>query len=150
MPASALTLKVDVGSLIPQLDHRFVVCESAVSASVRFDPHRILLARLPTHFDMTHAARSGVRTGEKKAHLSGSPKPSSPVPPVPDDDKPCMPPAPSSFLGSGGSGGMEGKHVNGVVTAPFSLIPPREGRLVTLVDKRRRALRLFFILERTG
>jgi hypothetical protein len=45
---------------------------------------------------------------------------------------------------------MQGKHVNGVVTAPFSLILPCNGRLVTLVDQRRRALRLFFILERPG
>jgi hypothetical protein len=32
----------------------------------------------------------------------------------------------------------------------LSLIPPRDGRLVTLVENRRRALRLFFILERPG
>jgi hypothetical protein len=151
MPASALTLKADVGGMIrPQVDHRVVVCESAVSASVRSDSERILLARSPTHVDTTQAAPSGVRTGEKRGYLNGSRKPGSPVPPAPDDDKPPMPPAPSPLLGSGGSGGMQGNGVNGVVTARFSLIPPRDGRLVTLVEKRRRALRLFFILERPG
>jgi hypothetical protein len=45
---------------------------------------------------------------------------------------------------------MQGKGVYGVVTARLSLVPPRGGRLVTLVEKRRRALRLFFILERPG
>jgi hypothetical protein len=145
VPASALTLKANVGGMIrPQADHRVVVCESAVSASVRSDSERTLLARLPIHDDTTQAARSGVRTGEKK----GSPKPASPVPPAPE--KPPMLPAPSSLLGSGGSGGMHGNGVKGVVTARLSLIPPRDGRLVTLVENRRRALRLFFILERPG
>ena len=45
---------------------------------------------------------------------------------------------------------MQGKDLYGVVTARLSLIPPCNGRLVTLVDKQRRALRLFFILERPG
>ena len=45
---------------------------------------------------------------------------------------------------------MQGKDVNGIVMASFSLISPHDGRLVTLVEKRRRALRLFFILERPG
>jgi hypothetical protein len=149
VPASALTLKADVGGMIrPQVDHRVVVCESGVSARVRSDSEPILLARVPTHVDTTQAARSGVRTGEKRGYLNGSRKPGSPVPPAPE--KPPMPPAPSSLLGSGGSGGMQGNGVNGVVTARFSLIPPRDGRLVTLVEKRRRALRLFFILERPG
>jgi hypothetical protein len=61
-----------------------------------------------------------------------------------------MPPAPGSLLGSGGSGGTPGNGVNGVVTASFNLIPPRDGRVVTLAEKRRRALHLFFILERPG
>jgi hypothetical protein len=151
MPASALKLKVDVGGMIrPQVDHRVVVCESAVSASVSFDSERILYARSPTDVDTTQAARSGVRTGEEKGHPDGSRKPGSPVPPAPNNDTPPMPPAPSSLLGSGGSGGIQGKDVNGVVTARFSLIPPRDTRLVTLVEKQRRALRLFFILERPG
>jgi len=72
------------------------------------------------------------------------------VPPAPDNDKPLLPPAPTSSLGSGGSGGMQGKDVHGVVTTRLSLIPPRNGRPVTLVEKQRRALRLFFILERPG
>jgi hypothetical protein len=45
---------------------------------------------------------------------------------------------------------MQGNGVKGVVRARFSLIPLRDGRPVTLVEKQRRALRLFFILERPG
>ena len=153
LPPSASTLKTDVGGMIlPQVDHRAVVCESAISASVRSDSWRILLARSPTHLDTTEAARSGARTGEKRSsgYSNGSRKPSSPGPPAPGDDKPPMPLAPSSSPGSGGSGGMQGKDVNGIVMARFSLIPPHDGRLVALVEKRRRALRLFFILERPG
>jgi hypothetical protein len=151
MPAFALTLKADVvGMIRPQVDYRVVVWESAVSACARSDSERILLARSPAHVDTTQAARSGVRTGENKGHLNGSRKAGSPVPRAPDDDKPRMPPAPSSLLRSGDFGGMQGKGVNGVLTARFSLIPPRDGRLVTLVEKRWRALRLFFILERPG
>jgi hypothetical protein len=151
MHAFALTLKADVvGMIRPQVDYRVVVWESAVSACARSDSERILLARSPTHVDMTQAARSGVRTGENKGHLNGSRKAGSPVPRAPDNDKPRMPPAPSSLLRSGDFGGMQGKGVNGVLTARFSLIPPRDGRLVTLVEKRWRALRLFFILERPG
>jgi hypothetical protein len=89
-------------------------------------------------------------TGEKKHHSNETRKLGSPVPPAPDNDKPLLPPAPSSSLGSGGSGGIQGKGVYGVVTARLSLVPPRVGRPVTLVEKRRRALRLFFILERPG
>jgi hypothetical protein len=151
MHAFALTLKADVvGMIRPQVDYRVVVWESAVSACARSDSERILLARSPTHVDMTQAARSGVRTGENRGHLNGSRKAGSPVPRAPDNDKPRMPPAPSSLLRSGDFGGMQGKGVNGVLTARFSLIPPRDGRLVTLVEKRWRALRLFFILERPG
>ena len=60
-----------------------------------------------------------------------------------------MPTAPSP-PGSGGSGGMHGGVVLGVVTARFNLIPPRDGRLFTLVEGRRRALHLFFFSERPG
>jgi hypothetical protein len=45
---------------------------------------------------------------------------------------------------------MQGKDVHGVVTTRLNRIPPRNGRPVTLVEKQRRALRLFFILERPG
>jgi hypothetical protein len=45
---------------------------------------------------------------------------------------------------------MHGYGVKGVVTARFSLIPPRDRRLLALVDTPRRALRLFFLLERPG
>ena len=147
---SALMVNVGVGSFFrPQVDHRVVACKSAVSASVRFASERIVLARLPAHLDTSQAARSGV-TGEKKGHPNGSRKLGSLVPPAPDNDKAPLPPAPSSSLGSGGSGGIQGKGVYGVVTARLSLVPPRVGRPVTLVEKRRRALRLFFILERPG
>jgi hypothetical protein len=147
---SALMVNVGVGSFFrSQVDHRVVACKSAVSASVRSSSDRILVARLPAHLDTNQAARSGV-TGEKKHHSNETRKLGSPVPPAPDNDKPLLPPAPSSSLGSGGSGGIQGKGVYGVVTARLSLVPPRVGRPVTLVEKRRRALRLFFILERPG
>jgi hypothetical protein len=89
-------------------------------------------------------------TGEKKGHPNRSRKLGSLVPPAPANDKAPLPPAPSSSLGSAGSGGIQGKGVYGVITARLSLVPPRVGRPVTLVEKRRRALRLFFILERPG
>jgi hypothetical protein len=147
---SALMVNVGVGSFFrPQVDHRVVACESAVSASVRFASERIVLARLPAHLDTSQAARSGV-TGEKKGHPNRSRKLGSLVPPAPANDKAPLPPAPSSSLGSAGSGGIQGKGIYGVITARLSLVPPRVGRPVTLVEKRRRALRLFFILERPG
>jgi hypothetical protein len=150
VPGSALTLKADVRSIIrPQVDQRVVACESAVSASVRSASERILLARLPAHVDTNQAPRSGA-TGEKKNHPNESRKLGPQVPPAPDNDKPLLPTVPSSSPGSGGSGGTQGKDVYGVVTARLNLIPPRDGRLVTLVEKQRRALRLFFILERPG
>jgi hypothetical protein len=143
-------VNVGVGSFFrPQVDHRVVACESAVSASVRFASERIVLARLPAHLDTSQAARSGV-TGEKKGHPNRSRKLGSLVPPAPANDKAPLPPAPSSSLGSAGSGGIQGKGIYGVITARLSLVPPRVGRPVTLVEKRRRALRLFFILERPG
>jgi hypothetical protein len=104
---------------------------------------------LPAHVVTNQAVRSGV-TGEKKGRENGSRKLGSLVPPAPADDKPPLPTAPSSSLTSGGSGGTQGKGVYGVLTARLSLVPSRGGRLVTLVEKRRRALRLFFILERPG
>ena len=104
---------------------------------------------MPAHVVTNQAVRSGV-TGEKKGRENASRKLGSLVPPAPGDDKPPLPTAPSSSLTSGGSGGMQGKGVYGVVTTRLSLVPPRGGRLVTLVEKRRRALRLFFILERPG
>jgi hypothetical protein len=45
---------------------------------------------------------------------------------------------------------MQGKDVYGVVTARSNLIPPRDVRRLGLVEQQRRALRLFFILERPG
>ena len=150
-PVSPLTLTADVGGMIrPQVDHRVVVCEYAVSASVRSNSERTLVARLTTRVDTTQAARSGVTTGEKNGYLKGSRKPGSPMPPAPNNDTPPVPPAPTSLQGSGGSGGMQGNGAKGVVTARFRLIPPRDRRLVALVEKRRRALRLFFLLERPG
>ena len=151
VPASAPTPKAHVGGVTrPRVRHRVVICEAAVSASVRLDSDRIFLARFPAHVDTTGAAPSEARTGEKRSRAAGTRKPSLPLPPFPGDDKPAVPAAPGSSLGSGASGGMQGKDVNGVVTAPFSLIPPRDGSLVTLADERRLALRLFFILERPG
>jgi hypothetical protein len=150
VPISPPTLNADVRSIIrPQVDQRVVACESAVSASVRSAPERILLARLPARVDTNQAPRPGV-TREKKNHPNESRKLGPQVPPAPDNDKPLLPTAPSSSLGSGGSGGTQGKDVYGVVAARVSLVPPRNGRLVTLVEKQRRALRLFFILERPG
>ena len=147
---SALMVNVGVGSFFrPQVDHRVVACKSAVSASVRSASERIVLGRLPAHLDTSQAARSGV-TGEKKGHPNRSRKLGSLVPPAPANDKAPLPPAPSSSLGSAGSGGIQGKGIYGVITARLSLVPPRVGRPVTLVEKRRRALRLFFILERPG
>jgi hypothetical protein len=150
VPISPPTLNADARSIVrPQVDQRVVACESVVAVSVRSASERILLVRLPAHVVTNQAVRSGV-TGEKKGHPNESRKPGSLVPPAPDNDKPLLPPAPSSSLASGGSGGTQGKGVYGVVTARLSLIPPRNGRLVTLVEKQRRALRLFFILERPG
>ena len=150
VPISPPTLNADVRSIVrPQVDQRVVACDSTVSASVRSASERILLAHLPAHVDTSQAARSGA-TGEKKGHQNESRKLGPQVPPVPDNDKPLLPAAPSSSLGSGGSGGTHGKDVYGVVTARLSLVPPRVGRPVTLVEKQRRALRLFFILERPG
>jgi len=150
VPISPTTVNGDVRSVIrPQVSRHVVVCGSTFSASVRLTPERILLARLPAHIDTHQAARSG-KTGERKDRPNGSRKLSPLVPPAPDNDKPLLPPAPTSSLGSGGSGGMQGKDVHGVVTTRLSLIPPRNGRPVTLVEKQRRALRLFFILERPG
>jgi hypothetical protein len=150
VPISPLTLNADVDSIVrPQVDRRVVACNSVASASVRSASARILLARLPAHVVTNQAVRSGV-TGEKKGRENGSRKLGSLVPPAPADDKPPLPTAPSSSLTSGGSGGTQGKGVYGVLTARLSLVPSRGGRLVTLVEKRRRALRLFFILERPG
>jgi hypothetical protein len=156
VPASSLVLTAYVGRMFSlQVDHRAVVCDDAVSGSVRSDSERIRIARLSTRVDTPQAARSGVTTGEttgeKDGHSNGLRKPGSPVPPAPHDDTPPMPPpAPTSLQGSGGSGGVQGSGVKGVVTACFALIPPRDRRLVALVEKRRRALRLFFLLERPG
>jgi hypothetical protein len=148
--ASPLTLTADLaGKSRPPVDHRVLPCVYAVSAGVGFDSERFLLARLPS-VDTTQAGRSGVTTGEKHGYRDGSRKPGSPVPPAPNNDTPPMPPAPASLQGSGGAGGMQGFGVKGVVTARVSLIPPRDGRLVALVEQRRRALRLFFLLERPG
>ena len=150
MPISPPTLDADVRSIVrPQVDRHVVACALTVSASVGSASERILLARLPAHVDTNRAARSGA-TSERKGHPNESRKRGPQVPPAPDNDKPLLPPAPSSSLGSGGSGGTQGKDVYGVVTARLSLIPPRNGRLLTLVEKQRRALRLFFILERPG
>jgi hypothetical protein len=150
VPISPPTLNADVRSIIrPQVDQRVVACESTVSASVRSASERILLARLPAHVETNQAPRSGA-TGEKKNHPNESRKLGPQVPPAPDNDKPLLPTVPSSSPGSGGSGGTQGKDVYGVIAARLSLVPPRNGRLVTLVEKQRRALRLFFILERPG
>ena len=150
VPISPPTLDADVRSIVrPQVDRHVVACALTVSASVGSASERILLARLPAHVDTNRAARSGA-TSERKGHPNESRKRGPQVPPAPDNDKPLLPPAPSSSLGSGGSGGTQGKDVYGVVTARLSLIPPRNGRLLTLVEKQRRALRLFFILERPG
>ncbi|HEY7604445.1 MAG TPA: hypothetical protein VH760_09295 [Gaiellaceae bacterium] len=150
MPASAPMPRVDLGGIIrPQVRDRVIACEAAASAGDRAVSDRILLAQMPAHVDTT-AAPSDARTGERKDRAAGPRKPSLPVPPVPADDRPAVPAAPGSSLGSGGSGGMNGKDVSGVVTAPFSLIPPRNSRPVTLFAERRLALRLFFILERPG
>ena len=150
VPISPPTLDADVRSIVrPQVDRHVVACALTVSASVGSASERILLARLPAHVDTNRAARSGA-TSERKGHPNESRKRGPQVPPAPDNDKPLLPPAPTSSLGSGGSGGMQGKDVHGVVTTRLSLIPPRNGRLLTLVEKQRRALRLFFILERPG
>jgi hypothetical protein len=45
---------------------------------------------------------------------------------------------------------MHGKSVSGVVTHHFIHVPPRQEHLIMLVERQRRALRLFFILERPG
>ena len=98
VPASPLTLTADLAGMIrPPVDHRVLTCVYAVSAGVRFDSERILLARLPTRVDTTQAARSGKTTGEKHGYRDGSRKPGSPVPLLPPTTTrlPCrLPPLP--------------------------------------------------------
>lgn len=147
-PASHLAPDLD-GVIRRQFDRRVVVCAVASSAGVRSDSDRVHLTQAPIAVDTTQAGRSGLTTREQSGNRNRSRQPGWPVPPR-HDDTPSMPPAPTSLQGSGGSGGMHGYGVKGVVTARFSLIPPRDRRLLALVDTPRRALRLFFLLERPG
>ena len=66
------------------------------------------------------------------------------------DNAPPVPSAPGSPLSSGGPGGSQSVSVLGVVANLFSLLPPGGGRRMTLVERRGRALRLFFFQERPG
>jgi hypothetical protein len=74
------------------------------------------------------------------------PTPRLPAP----DEKPPVPVAPGSLLGSGNPGGSPSGVVLGVIAALFSLVPPRIAALVRLVERRGRPLHLFFFLERPG
>jgi hypothetical protein len=151
VPASCVPLETGAVGLIRwRADHRFiVVCRSAILARAHSDSERGLLAQWPAPVQAMHAGQARVRTGGESGRPDGSQRPRSHRPPAPDDEPP-VPMAPSSGLGSGSSGGLLSGAVLGVITALFSLTPPRNGRLVRLVERRRRPLHLFFFLERPG
>ncbi len=155
VPASGVALATGpVGPIRPRLDRRLiVVCGSAIPARAHSDSEQILLDQSPARVQATQAEQPGVRTGVESGRPDASQRPRSARLPAPNDEPP-MPGAPGSLLGSGSSGGSQGggrgKADLGVLTALFSLTPPRNDRLVTLVERRRRPLHLFFFLERPG
>ncbi|MDP9226923.1 MAG: hypothetical protein M3P18_24385 [Actinomycetota bacterium] len=149
--ASGVSLETGAVGLIRwRVGLRFiVVCRSPILSRAHFDPDRGLLAQWPAQVQATDAGRSRVRAGGESGRPDGSQRPRSHRSPAPDDEPP-VPIAPSSGLGSGSSGGSPNGTVLGVITLLFSVIPPRNDRLVRLVERRLRALHLFFFLERPG
>jgi hypothetical protein len=107
------------------------------------------LGQAPAHLRRPPAAPAGKREGEASNRTDDSPAPSAPRLPAPDDAPP-LPSAPGSLLGSGGPGGAQCVFVLCVVAVLFNLLPPGGGRRMTLVERRGRALRLYFFQERPG
>jgi hypothetical protein len=127
-----------------------VVCGLAPLTRAPSDSERVLFGRCPPQ-EPTKAGQPGARSGEGSGRPNGAQRPSSPRPPAPDH-QPQGPSAPGSLLGfssSGGSGFHSGA-VLGLTGALLSLTPPEGRRLVTPLERRRRALLLVFSLERPG
>jgi hypothetical protein len=127
-----------------------VVCGLAPLARAPSDSERVLLGRCPPQ-EATKAGQPAARSGEGSGRPNGAQRPRSPRPPAPDH-QPEGPSAPGSLLGfssSEGSGFHSGA-VLGLTGALLSLTPPQGRRLVTPLERRRRALLLVFSLERPG
>jgi mucin-6/19 len=148
--ATVVPVVLAVGVISWGVNHRFIVaCRSAILARAYSDSELVLLGQMPAHLQAAQVGQPGARTGGESGRPDGSQRPTSPRLPAPDDEPP-VPTAPGSLLGSGSSGGFQSGTDLGVITALFSLIPPRDDRPVTFVEQRRRPLHLFFFLERPG
>jgi hypothetical protein len=150
VPTSGLAPETGaVGVIRRAVDCRvIVVCGLAPLARAPSDSERVLFPQCPAH-EAKQAGQPGARTGGESGRTHGAQRPRSPGLPAPDD-RPQVPTAPGSLLGSGSSEGFHSGAVLGLIAALLSLTPLGGRRLVRLVDRRRRALPLVFLLERPG
>jgi hypothetical protein len=127
-----------------------VVCGLAPLTRVPSDFERVLLGLCHTQLEATQVGQPYARTGEGGGRPHAAPRLTSPRLPAPDNAPPRMPTTLDSSLGSGSVGGVDSGAVLGVLAAVLSLIPLGGERLVKLVELRRRALPLAFLLDRPG
>ena len=126
-----------------------VVCGLAPLTRAPSDSERVLLGPCNTQLEATQAGQPDARTGEGSGRPHAAPRLTSPRLPAPDNE-PQVPTTLGSSLGSGSAGGFHGGAVLGVLAAGLSLIPLGGERLVKLVELRRRALPVAFLLDRPG
>ncbi len=151
VPTSGLAPEIGaVGVIRWGVDCRtIVVCGLAPLARAPSDSQRVLLGRCPPSLEGRQAEQPGGRTREESGRPYGGQGPRSPRLPAPDH-QPQVPAPYGSSLGSGSSEGFHSGAVLGVIAALLSLTSLSGSRLVTLVERRWRALPLVFSLERPG
>ena len=132
-----------VGVLRGPVDCRVIaVCGVVPLARALSDSELVLFKAPPT-------GQTDARPGGGSGRPGGAQRPRSPRPPAPDH-QPQGPPAPGALLGFSSSGGFHSGAVLGLIATLLSLTPIEGKRLVTLFERRRRALFLIFSLERPG
>jgi hypothetical protein len=128
-----------------------IVCTMAIRSTAPSSPEQALLVQWPAlvRAALAEEPEASRGAGAERDRSDRSQRPEAPRLPAPSNEQP-MPTAPGFSFGSGSPGGSQSGSVLGVLAAQFGLGPQRAGRVVTLNERRRRPLHLFFFLERPG